>query len=346
MSAIKSDLKSHFEHEMGKLPPPWCILLTHALPLKECLDLVATATHMDVSGVYVKNTQYTFEKLAARCSGDAASLLYVLHGLAMSNTTGEVHTHLLTYQDEPWLPKLFSVRIHNEPIFVSACRRQLREFAGWMLDVMGDTNDYTALAAADADGNTTLHFSVMRQQWEWSKWLIDKGCSPLQPNVHGKTPLMCAAPHREQLCLFKKDGAEWFHALHNALVDGREHAEWCNALIEEGADVNQLALYDSPEASLTVFAKHGMDMNLGPVPEHVSASQFNILLMHGHEPVLWSKVIESVEDDVWLRLLHQIHFIGQVPANKDYEKYCTFVANIKKCQAIADKTYTLQKKIY
>ena len=79
---------------------------------------------------------------------------------------------------------------------------------------------------------------------------------------------MLAAPHHLRLDMFYTgESSEWYNALHDALVVGKHDASWCVALIDRGADVNQLELYDAPIDCLIVLAVHGMDMNLSPLPK-------------------------------------------------------------------------------
>ena len=264
MSAIKIDPQTPLHREVQRLDPPWNHIFSSLkhMTLPPFLDLIDTAQHTDVAGVNVNGEQVTFEKFASMASGPVASALYAIFGLSITCVSGKIHPNLSAYAHEPWIVRLFSIRFHGEPAIVSVCRRELRTVAEWMLGIMRRTNIYTPLFAKDAHQNTVLHIAVKKRQWEWSQWLIQQGCSPFEKNTHGKTALMYAAPFSEKLSIFQKSGSQWFEALHDALVDGRQHPEWCMSLISQGADVNQPALLDSPVDSLIVFAKEGLDMNI------------------------------------------------------------------------------------
>ena len=306
MSAIKNDPQGPLYREIQKLKPPWNHIFTSLkhMTLDILLDLIEQSDHLDICGVNVQGEQYTLETFASNASGSVSSVLYVLYGMGIVYTTGKLHKHLLSYAHESWMPRLFSMRFHNEPIFVSVCRREMRCVAEWMLGIMRKTKSFAPLFTKNHEGNTVLHIAVQKRQWEWSQWLIDQGCCPYQKNKKGKSSLMYAAPYTETISMFQKPCKEWYDALHDALVDGRQYPLWSQALIEAGADVNQPELLSSPVQSLLVFAQHGMDMNIGPAPRNISAKHYRVMYMYGKEPEEWSSVLQAFEEDSWVRFLH------------------------------------------
>lgn len=305
MSAIKNDPQAPLYRQVQKLGAPWNHILSSLkhMTLPPFLDLIDTAEHVDVSGVNVNGEQHTFETFASMASGGVDYALYAIYGLAVTCITGKLHPHLSAYAHEPWMVRLFSIRFHGDPIFFHVCRREMRSVAQWMLGIMRRTNVYKPLFTKNSEGETVLHIAVSKRQWEWCQWLIDQGCSPFEKNIHGRTPIMYAAPCGDTLSMFRSTSVEWFRALNDALVDGRAHPEWCNALIDAGADVNQPELLDSPLESFVVFAKRGMDMNIAEPPETSSAEHYRIMYMFGKKPSDWCTVLHAFSEPEWIRFL-------------------------------------------
>lgn len=310
MSALKSDFKPLFLHAVSKLEAPWRIILPQleTLSVSELVGLIGKAT-LDVAGVYVKSRQYNFEKIAARIHNkDISDFLFVLYGLALTMVTGDVHDYLVRYMRLEWVPCVLSFRIQGEPAFVLACQRSMKAAVEWMTDVMRDASCWSPCRQTLENGDSPLHMAVRRRQWEWAKWLFDHGVSPYTKNNKGDSSIMLIAPHHEKLDLFySKSDSNWYNALHDGLVAGRDDCTWCVALLDRGADVNQLGLYDSPIDSLVVFAKHGMDMNLGPLPSHRTAEQLKIFYLYGRRPQLWERVIVAFPEIEWIQFLYAFY---------------------------------------
>ena len=167
---------------------------------------------------------------------------------------------------------------------------------------------------------------------------MEHGSLPLLKNKEGKTPLMLAAPHYQYLTVFKQHSLEWFDALHEALVDGKKHPAWCQALGAEGAEFNHPELYDSPTDSLLVFAYVGMDMNM-PFEGPLSDDQLRIMYTHGKMASNFDRVLAIFQDDTWVRLLHNaVHACDNI---KDKE----YIEKISTRRAVTNSTYRLQLAI-
>lgn len=335
MSALRSDFRALYLYETTKLEVPWKLILPQleTMPVDEIMRQIGK-TSLVVSGVFVRNTQYTFEIIASQHSNsDVSDFLYALYGLVMTCASGEIHSYLKHYIRKEWASWLFTARVDNEPVFVLACRRSLKKFVEWMADIMEDISDWKACTEPDDNGNTALHIALQRHQWDWAKWLFSKGSSPYIKNKDGKTPIMLSAPHHEKIDLFcQKKDTHWFNALHEALVHGRNDATWCVALLDRGADVNQIELYDAPLESLIVFAKHGMDMNLGELPEGATPDQLKVFYVYGHQPRQWESVISTFEDYSWVNFLHAFFILGQSSPPEEYK------VNVLARQCVTEQT--------
>lgn len=329
MSALKSDFIPLFLYEVSKLDEPWKTILSQLdnISVDDVMSKIGT-TSLIVSGVYVKGVQCTFEKIAERMDRtDVSHLFYVLYGIVMSCVTGNVYPTLSHYMRPEWCAWLFQVRVDGEPVFVLACRRSLKTFVEWMVQQMNAAKEWSACCALDLDGNSPLHFAVKRRQWDWAKWLMAQGVSPYTKNNAGESSVMLVAPYHDRLGMFcTEKNKQWFDALHDALVYGREDSTWCVSLLDQGADVNQLALYDAPLDSLVVFAKHGMDMNLGPLPENTLADKLKVFFVYGRKPVRWERVIQAFDDATWTYSLHAF-FNGMSDTLK--EEYISNVNNMR-----------------
>ncbi|MDA7838950.1 ankyrin repeat domain-containing protein [bacterium] len=306
MSALRSDFFPLFLYEVSKLEEPWKSMLTHldTMSVEDIMKLIGNTT-LVVSGVYVQGVQCTFEKISRRLHDtNVADFLMVLYGLVMSCANGELHSCLKDHMRPQWVSWMFTARVNSEPAFVLACRRSLKEMVEWMAHTMQEANDWSACAVQNASGDSALHIAVRRRQWDWAKWLLTHGASPYVKNHSGCSAIMLCAPHHEKLILFcgQKD-MEWHSALHDALVYGRDDSSWCVALIDQGADVNQPELYDAPLDSLIVFAKNGMDMNLGPLPANRTPEQLKVFFVYGRKPSEWKHVIDAFEDVKWIKAL-------------------------------------------
>lgn len=335
MSALKSDFKPLFLHAVSKLESPWNTILPQleTLTVPQMVDLIGTTT-LDVAGVYVKGRQCTFEKISSRLHNkDMADFLLVLYGLVLTMTTGDVHEHLSTYMRVEWMPWVLSFRIQGEPVFVLACQRSLKVVVEWMTDMMREASCWAACRQQLENGDSSLHMAVRRRQWDWAKWLLDHGASPYTKNNQGNSSIMLVAPHHEKLDLFySKDDSNWFNALHDALVAGRHDSTWCVALLDRGADVNQWKLYDAPIDSLIVLAKHGMDMNLGPLPRLRTPDQLKMFYLYGRRPIHWQHVIAAFPEIEWIRFLHSFYH------DMDIEVPTVYRTHVEGRQAITPTT--------
>jgi len=318
MSALKSDFQPLFEEAVTKLEPPWSLVL-HSLDQtpQHIMDIIGHA-RLDISGVFVKGQQYTLEKIAARFDGDVSHFLYVIYGLVMTCTTGELHEHLARYARHEWIPWLLKANIAGEPAFIVVCKRSLKSAATWMVGALNECSNFEPLTISTKEGDTALHIAIRKGQWEWAVWLVDNGVSPYQKNKKQESPIMLMAPHHTKIELFKVNSLEkWHNALHDALIYGKCHPEWCEALLNMGADVNQPELYDAPLESLQLFANHGMDMNLGPLPENITTEQRHVFYLNGHVPKQWELVMGDFNDE-WPAKLYALHFKQQVPEEMVY----------------------------
>lgn len=316
MSALKSDFEEYFQESVEQLEPPWCtILQKKTQTVSSIMEIIGNAP-LEISGVHVKNQQYTLEKIASRLDNDVASFIYVVHGIVLSCITGELHSNLTRYARREWVPWILKANISGEPAFLYVCKRSLKDVATWMIGAMDECKNFEPLQIITKDGDTALHIAIRKKQWEWATWLVDNGVSPYQKNNKNETPIMLCAPHFEKIQLFKvgKTG-DWFNALHDALVYGKMHIKWCESLLDMGADFNQPELYDAPLETLKMLAEQGMDMNLGPLPDNLSPEQRRVFYLYGHVPEKWQHVIDSFRDaaPAWPLLLYKFHFEKRVP---------------------------------
>ncbi len=347
MSAIKSDFRASFLYETAKLEEPWKFILPQleTMPVEEMMSQIGK-TSLVVSGVYVRGKQLTFEDIAGRISNESMShFLYVLYGVVLSVSTGTVHKYLREYMCIEWVPWVLSASVSGDPLFVLCCRRSLKPIVEWMVKWMEKASNWEPITVTDSKGDCALHIAVDRHQWDWAKWLISRGCSPYMKNIAGHTPMMLSFPNHERLDMFclQKDN-DWFSALHGALMYGRNDSSWCIALIDRGADVNQLELYDAPIDCLVVFAKNGMDMNLGPLPLHLTADQLKLFYAYGHKPKDWSKVIDAFEDASWIYFLHSLASL-QVEDMSSHELFEEYRLNVQSRQCITNETRNIIDKM-
>lgn len=338
MSNLKPEIK-HVHTKSQTLDYPWNYILENIgnLSAVQILQLVADESeHLNVRGVTINKQQCTFENIAEHLPREQSDLFYALYGLALTCVTGKLHTYLKKYISTDWIHLFMQIKIHKQPVFVYACQQNIQTLMQWLIELMNNIQQFTPLLQQDKHGNTPLHYAVMRKQWNWAQRLIDKQCSPFTKNNNGKSPLMLTAPHHEHLKLFKQNNKQWFDALHETLVDGKEHAMWCYALINEGADFNQPELYNSPCDSLLIFARAGMDMNL-PTDETFSTEQYRIMFLYGRKPIQWNNVLNAFSEDEWVRMLHDmsIQFDG-VHVTQEYKD------NVQARRAIVDTTIHLQ----
>ena len=336
MSALKTQFKIH------ALEYPWDYILQNIDDLNavQIMKLVVGRTnHLDVRGVTMHKKQCNFETIAQHLPQDKANVFYALYGLAISCVTGKLHTYVPQYTQKEWVHLFLQIKIHKQSIFVYACQQNIQTLMQWMIETMNDTQNFKPLLQQDKHGNTPLHYAVYRKQWKWTQQLIDKNCSAFQKNNQGKTPLMFAAPHHDRLSIFKGNDKQWFDALHDALVDGKEHAMWCYALVEAGADFNQPELYNSPLDSLLIFARSGMDMNLS-TKETFSAAQNRIMFLHGRKPIKWQNVLDAFSENEWVRMLHDISIgFDDVKITQEYRD------NVASRRAITEPTLALQNVV-
>lgn len=303
MSALKSDFTPLFEEAAQKLQQPWSTVLQSLDKTpQELMDIIGQSK-LDISGVHVKGQQYTLETIATRVPNDVSHLLYAIYGLVLSCITGELHEHLTRYTRHEWVPWLLKANIDGSPAFLTACNRSLKEVATWMVGAMNECGNFEPLQVTTEDGDTALHIAIRKEQWEWAVWLVDKGVSPYQKNNQQQSPIMLVAPHRGKIELFKGNSPqEWHDALHDALVYGKHHPNWCETLIHLGADVNQPELYDATLESLQLCANYGMNMNLAPLPATLSLEQRRVFYLNGHVPQRWDWVLETFQDETPLKL--------------------------------------------
>ena len=336
MSAIKSYISDDIHDCVKSLDYPWGYIIQNASTLsqKQVIEHACNAEHLNVSGVFYKKEQRTFEILGHQVTCvDAFKSLY---GLSVTMATGTIHPFLKQHVRSEWVIRLFFVKIHGSPAFAFACRQKYDAVVVWMVDVMNQLKEYTPILQVDCDGNSPLHIAVKHQKWDWAKRLMEHGSLPFLKNNEGKTPLMLAAPHYEMLTIFKQCSLEWFDALHEALVDGKKHTSWCQALVDEGADFNQPELYDSPVDSLLIFAYVGMDMNMA-FEGHLSDDQLTIMYMHGKIASNFDRVLTIFQDDTWCRLLHNaVHACENI---EDEE----YIERISTRRAVTTHTYQLQQ---
>ena len=300
MSALKTNFRQDFLHQVDKLQSIWQKILPklEKITVEEIIKNLEN-TSLDIAGVSVGTQQCTLEKIAGQIyNTDVSDLLYVLHGLSLSFVTGEVHPYLKDKLRMEWIPLIFSLKIFDQPIFISACSRSLKIFVEWLVDIMEESRFWAPIQQRDANGDTALHIAIRNRQWDWAEWLVGHGASPYLKNKNNESSIMLTAPHHECLNIFKeRNNSQWFDALHDALVYGKKDATWCVELIGLGADINQKELYDAPLDSLIVLAKQGMDMNLGPLPNQLLAEQLQIFYWYGHEPRDWRYVLMAFKNE-------------------------------------------------
>lgn len=338
MSAIKLGISDDIHQATKSLDYPWNYIIQNASTLtqEQIIEHACTAKHLNVTGVFYQHEQHTFELLALKVS--CADAFKALYGLSVTMATGVVHEYLKNHVRREWAIRLFSVRIHDSPAFVFACKQKYHAVVVWMISVMNELKDYSPILQVDCDGNSPLHIAVLHKKWEWTKQLLEHDAKPYQKNNQGKTPIMLAAPHFEYLSLFKTRSREWFDALHEALLSGNKHPAWCQTLIDEGADFNQPELYDSPIESLLIFAHAGMDMNM-PFKGPLTNDQLKIMYIHGKVADNFDRVLSVFQDEFWVRLLHNLkHGLHDI---QDEE----YIERLSSRQAITKNTLNLQQKI-
>jgi hypothetical protein len=340
MSAIKMGLPIDIHTATKSMQHPWDFIIQNieTLSPEQILEHACTASHLNVSGVFYGQKQHTFECFAAKINETSSNVLKALYGLSITMATGVVHPYLQEHTRANWVLRLFDVKIHRSPAFVFACRQQYQTVVMWMVDIMNDLKDYAPIRQIDCDGNSPLHIAVLHRRWEWTKQLVEHGCSPFVKNVAGKTPIMLAAPCYEHLTIFKSETVEWFDALHEALIDGKKNAMWCQSLIDAGADFNQSELYGSPLDTLLVLAHAGMDMNMR-FDGVLSTEQHRIMYMYGKIDNNFDAILTAFKEDDWVRMLHQIshgHYLLAFP------EYCELVSSRR---AITKMTLQLQENL-
>tara|TARA_B110001450_G_scaffold36530_1_gene32319 strand:- start:2150 stop:3211 length:1062 start_codon:yes stop_codon:yes gene_type:complete len=305
MSAIKFGISDDIQHCTELLDDPWRYIIQNAATLsqEQVIEHASTADHLNVSGVFYEKEQHTLKLLAPKVA--CADAFKALYGLSVTMATGVVHPYLKQHVRTEWAIRLLSIKIHESPAFVFACRQKYHAVVIWMIEVMNQMENYSPILQVDCDGNTPLHIAIKNKKWEWAKRLMEHGSLPFLKNHKGQTPVMLTAPHFEYLTIFKQHSLEWFEALHEALVHGKKHPAWCQTLIDEGADFNQPELYDSPIESLLIFAHAGMDMNMSFDGELID-DQLKIMYAHGKIPTDFGRVLSVFQDDTWVRLLHNL----------------------------------------
>jgi hypothetical protein len=303
MSALKSDFTPLFEEAVKKLQQPWSIILQSLDKTpQELIDIIGQS-ELDISGVHIYGQQYTLETIATRQTTDVAHFLYTIYGLVLSCTTGKLDELLTRYARHEWVSWLLKANVGGSPAFLIACSRSLKEVATWMVGAMNECSNFEPLQVTTEHGDTALHIAIRKEQWEWAVWLVENDVSPYQKNKQQQSPLMLVAPNYEKIELFKGDSPqEWYNALHDALVYGKNYPKWCETLLELGADVNQPELYDATPESLQIFAMYGMNMNLATLPATLSIEQRRIFYLHGHIPTRWDWVLEAFSDETPLKL--------------------------------------------
>ena len=335
MSSLKSLSLENFS---SNVKHPWDHIFKNIATLTEndILYVVSCESNTDISW-FIDEHQNTLEDLASNLP--MSNLFYAMYGIVLTCTTGKLHSYLSTYCQSDWVIDLFHLNFHGNPIFVYACQKNFEALIIWMVEIMNDLKDYSPLHQLDENGDSPLHLAVRYKKWDWALRLIEHGCSPSIKNNAGKTPIMLAAPHTERVCvLFTRASIEWYNALHEALVDGREHAMWCFKLIEMGADVNQPELYDSPVDTLVILAQSGMDMNLGSTVK-LSAEQNRILFLNGKVPDDWSQVLDSFEENEWIRMFFNLHCDRTTQVPEEYKQ------NVLNCRAVTTRSVDLQYKV-
>jgi len=340
MSAIKLGISNDLHSATKDIDHPWNYIVQNisSLTPEQIVEHACNASHLKVSGVFYKNKQYTFELLALQINERNAHVLRALYGLSVTMATGVVHPYLTQHVRSDWAIRFFDIKIHNSPAFVYACKQRYQSVIVWMIDIMNDLKNYTPIYQLDCDDNSPLHIAIMYRKWEWAERLIEHGCSPYAKNAAGKTPLMLAAPYYEHLHILKTNTLDWFEALHDALVDGKKHAAWCQTLIDAGADFNQPGLYNSPLDTLIVLAHAGIDMNMS-FDDKLTAEQYRIMYVYGKLDDNLKAILSAFEEDDWVRMLYKLYNKQEVPIVDEFAK------NVASRRAITKITKRLQQTL-
>lgn len=324
------------------MPPHWRKIYQaiETITPHEVLACALSAEHLDVTGVFVNGIGFNFEKIANYTFvQESANVLYALHGLAVSCATGVVHPYLTQYARATWVCDLFNVRLFGDPAFVFVCKHKILAIATWMVQIMQEVGNIEPMRLRSRRGNGALHYAVENRQWEWARWLVKQGCSPFDRNEDGNTPIMLTAPFHDKLDIFECGRDQrWYSALHEALVVGRAHVQWCCALLDRGADVNQPELYDSPIECLSVFAEAGLDMNF-ETDVVLTAAQHRILFSYGRVPACWSDVLEAFAENEWVRFFHRFHVLKE---NTDTP--AEFVRNVGRNRCVTAQSLQVRQR--
>ena len=336
MSALRPSTTKLVDTACQLLVSPWKDIF-HAVEndadVFGILDIIGTHP-LDVSGIYVDNVQYNFSTLAALVSGDLGDMFALMHAIKISCVTGVPHEDLIRMRPE-WASGFWALHVDDGPVFVLSCRKSFRGLAGFICKHLGP-EPLKTLEQCDTSGDTALHIAVRRRHWSWAKWLIDQGCDPHRKNHQGESPFLLAAPCWNTIDMFRTDDkAKWYNALHEALVKGRSDLQWTRAMLDAGADVNQPILYDSPIDCLLLFAHHGLDMNLGPLPDNMTPERYRIMYLHGRKPNDWSTVLDAFHEDEWVRFFRELY------TGKEVKMPDEFAYNIKRRIAISDESVKL-----
>jgi hypothetical protein len=337
MSALKSNFKQTLMTNIENLEAPWRnILSLKNTPIGAILPLLQHQ-ELQVSGVMVVGEQYNFEKIAHLhfFQNEKKQLLLALYGLSISCVTGTIHPYLETHAKKEWYPIFHTMKFKSNYMFMHICKHSLNELASHFIE-KSDTYDWLNSSLVE-NNDTALHLAIRHRHWTWAEWLLDKGVSPFIKNNQNETPISLTAPRHDMLNIFcKTPTVEWYGALHDALVIHRQDTLWCTSLIGRGADVNQIELYDSPVESLLVFAKHGMDMNLGPLPDNLTREQLRVFFMYGRQPMVWKNVIRAFSGDKLLMFIDVFHN-GKRVEDEEYRQ------NVCSRHAISEKSRQLMQ---
>ena len=340
MSALRPSTTKLVRAAWQQLPSPWkdvFYAVENDADVFRILDIIGTHS-LDVSGVYVDHVQYNFSTVASLVTGDLSDLFAVLHALRISAVTGVPHEDLSRLRPE-WASRCWALHIDETPLFVLCCRKSFRGLAEFICKHLG-TQPLTTLEQQDAQGDQPLHIAVRRRHWSWAQWLIQQGCNPHRKNKRGESAFLLSTPFYDKLSLFKVDDPIiWYAALHEGLAWGRGDARWALAMLDAGADVNQSILYDSPLDCLLVFAQYGLDMNLGPLPAHLTPEHYRILYLHGRVPTDWSTVLDAFDEDNWVRFFRDFY------TNKSVDIPGEFARNLTHRRAISEESVTLLHRL-
>lgn len=340
MSALRPSTTKLVRVAWRQLASPWkdvFYAIENDADATRILDIIGTHS-LDVSGVCVDTVQYNFSTVASLVTGDLGELFAAMHAIMMSCITGVPHTDLSLVRPE-WASRFWALRVNETPVFVLCCRKSFRALAAVVCKQLGP-EPLKTLEQCDVRGETALHIAVRRRHWTWAQWLIQRGCAPHRKNNRGESPFSLSAPFCDKLPLFKvSPGVIWYNALHEGLACGRADANWAMAMLDAGADVNQTVLYDSPLDCLIIFAQYGLDMNLGPLPTHLTPEHYRILYLHGRIPTDWSTVLDAFHENEWVRFFRDFH-TGQVCKVPD-----EFAHNMTHRRAISDESARVLKRI-